>query len=79
MKTGLDSEILARIRAAISLNEESKFSDFQVRVGKNGSVLVNMKTGRTQVIYDELSVLHDLEDLGIAEIDDDKPINEEYW
>ena len=59
----LDKEILARIHAAMSLNPGTKVQDFQVRVGENGTVLVNLKTSRAQLLYDDESKLHDLEDL----------------
>jgi hypothetical protein len=61
----LDEEILARIRAANSLDPSIKPQDFQIRAGENGSVLINLKTGRAQLIYDDESRLHDLEDLSI--------------
>ena len=37
--------------------------DFQLRVAANGSVLINLKTRRAYLIYDEDSVLQDLRDL----------------
>lgn len=74
----LDSEIIARMRALMALDKVSKPSDFQIRVGKNGSVLVNMKTGRALVIYDDLSELHDLEELGLDVTDTDKTTDMEY-
>ncbi len=61
----LDEEILARIKAA--LNKDAKPTDFQVRAGDNGSVLINLKTGKAQLIYDDESELHDFQDLGIKE------------
>jgi hypothetical protein len=45
----LDDEILSRIRAAKTWDKEAKFGDFQVRVAENGSVLVNLRTGRAQL------------------------------
>jgi hypothetical protein len=59
----LDDEIMARIRAAKGWDKDAKLSDFQFRAFENGAVLVNIKTGKTQLIYDDESVLHDLEDL----------------
>jgi len=59
----LDEELLARIRAAQSLNPGTKVEDYQVRVGENGTVLINLKTSRAQLVYDDGSELHDLEDL----------------
>ena len=64
MKTmDLEEEILARIRAAQSLNPGTKVEDYQVRVGENGTVLINLKTSRAQLVYDDASDLHDLKDL----------------
>jgi hypothetical protein len=62
----LDDEILARIRAAKSLAPNAKVEDFQVRAGENGTVLINLKTGKAQLVYDDDSELHDLEDLHLA-------------
>jgi hypothetical protein len=70
----LDEELLARIRAAASLSPGLKATDFQIRAGENGSVLINLKTGKAQLIYDEDSELHDLEDLHIAEDEDLPPL-----
>jgi hypothetical protein len=61
----LEDEILARIRAAKSLDASVKEEDFQIRAGENGTVLINLKTGRAQLIYDDESKLHDLADLSI--------------
>lgn len=63
----LDEEIAARIRASKLWDKNSDIGDFQVRTGKNGAVLINLKTGRAQLLYDEDSELHDLEELGIAQ------------
>ena len=63
----LDDELLARIRAAASFDKTVKVSDFQLRAGTNGSVLINLKTGRAQLIYDDESELHDLDDLKIRD------------
>ena len=59
----LDDEILSRIRAAKTWDKEAKPGDFQVRVAENGSVLVNLRTGRAQLVYDGDSKLHDIADL----------------
>jgi len=59
----LEDEIISRIRAAQSWDKGSKIDDFQFRAFDNGSVLVNIKTGKAQLIYDDASVLHDLDDL----------------
>lgn len=65
----LDDELLSRIRAAASLDKSVKVSDFQVRAGLNGSVLINLKTGRAQLIYDDDSELHDLDELKLGDLD----------
>jgi hypothetical protein len=72
----LDDEILSRIRAAKVWDKDSKLVDFQVRVGENGSVLVNLKSSRAQLIYDDDSTLHDLEDLRIVEGNGAKPLKD---
>ncbi len=59
----LDDEILSRIRSAMKLDNRIHPSDFQIRAAENGSVLINLKTGRAQLIYDEDSDLHDVQDL----------------
>lgn len=45
------------------LDKRNRPSDFQVRAAENGSVLINLRTGRAQLIYDDDSELHDVEDL----------------
>ena len=59
----LDDEILARIRAAKVWDKDSQLEDFQIRAHENGSVLINLKTGRAQLLYDDDSELHDWRDL----------------
>jgi len=59
----LDDEILARIRAVQVLDKGTKLEDFQLQVGANGSVLVNLKTRRAYLIYDEDSEFAELRDL----------------
>jgi hypothetical protein len=59
----LDDEIFARIQAATALDKAAKPEDFQLRVATNGSVLVNLKTGRSYLIYDEYSEMQNLSDL----------------
>ena len=59
----LDDEILSRIRAAMKLDQRIQPSDFQLRAAGNGSVLINRKTGKAQLIYDEDSDLQDIQDL----------------
>ena len=72
----LDDEILSRIRAAKTWDKEAKPGDFQVRVAENGSVLVNLRTGRAQLIYDDDSKLHDVDDLCPTLSKDTKPLEE---
>ena len=62
---GLEEELLARIKAAKTWHKDAKLSDFQLKVAENGSVLINRKTGRAQLVYDDDSQLHDLDDLGL--------------
>lgn len=69
----LEDEILARIRAAKAWDKDSKLSDFQFRPAENGSVLVNLKTSRAQLLYDDDSELHDLKDLHVIETPSAKP------
>jgi hypothetical protein len=59
----LEDEILARIRAAKAWDKDSELRDFQLRAFENGSVLINLKTRRAQLIYDEDSALQDMQDL----------------
>jgi hypothetical protein len=59
----IDDEITARVRAAKAWDKEAKLEDFQVRAAGNGYVLINLKTRRAQLIYDELSELTDLQQL----------------
>jgi hypothetical protein len=59
----LEEEILARIRAAKSWDTDAKPGDFQLKAAENGVVLVNLKTSRAQLIYDDTSELNDLEQL----------------
>ena len=68
----LDDEILSRIRASKGWDKDAKISDFQIRVFENGSVLVNLKTGKAQLIYDDESVLHDLDDLLLRKLGNTK-------
>jgi hypothetical protein len=59
----VEDEILARIKAARVWDKGSKLEDFQITAGDNGYVLVNLKTGRAQLIYDEDSRLNDWKQL----------------
>lgn len=63
MTMELEDEILSRIRAAKAWEKDAKLGDFQFRAFENGSILVNIKTGKAQLIYDDESVLHDLDAL----------------
>jgi hypothetical protein len=59
----LDEEVLARIKASKAWDKDSKMSDFQLKPSENGTVLINLKTRRAQLLYDDDSELHDLEAL----------------
>jgi hypothetical protein len=59
----LDDEILARIRAAKVWDKDSKLEDFQLIAHENDLVLLNLKTRRAQLLYDEDNELHDWKDL----------------
>ena len=59
----IDEEILARIHAAKAWDKRARLEDFQVQAAENGFVLINLKTRRVQLLYDEDSELHDLEQL----------------
>ena len=63
----LDEEILARINAAKSFDSRVEVSDFQLRFGRNGTLLINAKTGKAQLRYDDYSELNDLKELGMGE------------
>jgi hypothetical protein len=55
----LEQELLARVRAAKAWDKDAKLSDFQLKTTQDGSVLINLKTRRAQLIYDDESPLHD--------------------
>jgi len=59
----IEEEILARIRAAKTWDSSARVEDFQVQAADNGFVLINLKTRRAQLLYDEDSELSDLEQL----------------
>ena len=59
----LDDEIIARIRTVQIWDKNTKPEDFQLQVSANGSVLVNLKTSRAYLIYDEHSERQELRDL----------------
>ena len=60
---GIEEEILARIHAAKAWDKDSRPEDFQIRAAENGYVLINLKTRRAQLLYDEYSELGDLKTL----------------
>jgi hypothetical protein len=59
----IDKEIMARINGAKAWDRDSKPEDFQIRAAENGYVLINLKTRRAQLIYDDDSELGDLREL----------------
>ncbi len=59
----IDKEIMARIDGAKAWDKDSRPEDFQIRAAENGYVLINLKTRRAQLIYDDDSQLHDLHEL----------------
>jgi hypothetical protein len=59
----IDEEIEARIRSAKAWDKEAGLGDFQIKAAENGYVLINLKTRRAQLIYDEFSELHDVKHL----------------
>ena len=59
----IDEEIRARVRAAKVWDKDSKLEDFQIKATEDGYVLINLKTRRAQLIYDDESELHDWEQL----------------
>jgi len=59
----IDEEILARVRAAKVWDKNARLEDFQIRAAENGFVLINLKTRRAQLLYDDDSELNDLEQL----------------
>jgi len=46
---------------AADVPNEFDGSKFQLKAAENGSILINLKTRRAQLIYDDESELHDLE------------------
>ena len=56
----IDKEIKARIEGAKAWDKDSRPEDFQLRAAENGYVLINLKTRRAQLIYDDDSRLNDL-------------------
>ncbi|HWU55230.1 MAG TPA: hypothetical protein VN175_06980 [Rhizomicrobium sp.] len=59
----IEDEIKARVRAAKVWDKEARLEDFQIKAAENGFVLINLKTRRAQLIYDEDNALTDLQKL----------------
>lgn len=59
----IDKEIMARIDGAKAWDKDSKPEDFQIKAAENGYVLINLKTRRAQLIYDDDSDLDDFHKL----------------
>jgi hypothetical protein len=59
----IEEEIRARIRAAKAWDKKARLEDFQVSAAENGFVLINLKTRRAHLIYDEFSELPGLANL----------------
>ena len=57
----IEHEIRARIQAAKIWDKDARLGDFQIKAAGNGYVLINLKTMRAQLIYDECDELRDLE------------------
>ena len=47
----LDQEILSRIKSICALDKATTTRDFQIRAGENGSVLINLRTGKAEIIF----------------------------
>ncbi|HEY2009042.1 MAG TPA: hypothetical protein VGH23_08645 [Rhizomicrobium sp.] len=59
----IEEEILARVQATKVWDKQARLEDFQIKAADNGFVLINLKTRRAYLIYDEFSELHDWEQL----------------
>lgn len=57
----IEDEIWARIRATKAWDKQARLEDFQVRAAENGFVLINLKTRRAHLVYDQDSELPWLE------------------
>ena len=55
----IDKEIMARIQGAKAWDKDSRPEDFQIKAAENGYVLINLRTRRAQLIYDDDSELND--------------------
>ena len=49
----ITDKISARIREKKAWDKGAHISDFQIRVGEKGAVLVNLRTGEAQLIDDD--------------------------
>ena len=61
--SALDDQIFACIEAAKTLDKDAKLEDFQLRVVANDLVLINLKTSRAYLLYDEDSERPELRDM----------------
>ena len=61
--SSLDDQIFACIEAAKTWDKDAKLEEFQLRVVANDLVLINLKTSRAYLLYDEESELPDLRDM----------------
>ena len=59
----IDKEIMSRINGAKAWDKDSRAEDFQIKAAANGYVLINLKTRRAQLIYDDDSELGDFRQL----------------
>ena len=55
----LEQELVARIKSACALDKLTREGDFQIRAGENGTVLINLRTGRAEIVLDDESKLRD--------------------
>jgi hypothetical protein len=55
----LNQELVARIKSACALDKLTTERDFQIRAGENGTVLINLRTGKADIIFDDDSKLQD--------------------
>jgi len=62
-RVDIDKEIMARINGSKAWDKDSKPEDFQIKAAENGYVLINLKTRRAQLIYDDDSELGDFQKL----------------
>ena len=55
----LNQELIARIESACARDKLTTKRDFQIRAGENGTVLINLRTGKADIIFDDDSKLQD--------------------